>query len=104
MADVRTQKKMGKGRHASAIKRHRQSEKRRMRNKAIKSRVKTAIRGVKKGLSAGDKDTTLSLLKMAVSELHKAASKGVIPKKRASRLSSRLTKAINKTLASAPQG
>ena len=98
MADVRVQKKMGVGRHASAMKRHRQSEKRRIRNRHVKSYTKTAIKNVRMAIAAGNKEKIPVELKKTVSILQKAASKGVIHKKRAARLSSRLAKAANAAL------
>lgn len=95
MADVRLQKKVGKGRHLSAMKRHRQSVKRKARNRHILSRMKTSVKEARAAIASGRKDAVSKNLSDTISILHKAASKGVIPKKRASRLSSRLAKAAN---------
>lgn len=94
--DSRLQKKIGVGRHKSAMKRHRQSVKRNARNTQIKSITKTSVKKVRMAVTANDKETAAKNLRDAISTLHKAASKGVIPKKRASRLSSRLAKAVSK--------
>lgn len=94
MADARVQKAMGVGRHKSAIKRHRQSLKRKARNKHEMSLAKTAIKKVRAAVAAKNKEAAGTTLKKTVSILNKAASKGVIPKKRASRLTSRLTAAV----------
>lgn len=99
MADVRLQKKMGVGRHASAMKRHRQSEKRRIRNRHVKSMTKTAIKNARTAIASGDKEKIPIELKKTISIIYKAASKGVIPKKRAARLVSRISKAANNALA-----
>ena len=66
------------------------------RNKAIKSKVKTAIKGVDAAIAAGDKDAASKALTTAISEINRAASKGVFHKKTASRKISRITIAVNK--------
>lgn len=66
------------------------------RNKAIKSSVKTAIKKVDAAIAANDKTAADSALVAAISEIDKAASKGVYHKKTASRKISRLTLAVNK--------
>lgn len=81
--------------HKSAEKRDRQSVKRRERNIAGKSAVKTRIKSVLSAIVTKDKEASLSALKAAVPALDKAALKGVIHKKNASRKISRLTKKVN---------
>ncbi len=66
------------------------------RNKAIKSKVKTAIKSVDAAIVAGDKDAASKALTTAISEINRAASKGVFHKKTASRKISRITVAVNK--------
>ena len=66
------------------------------RNKAIKSKVKTAIKGVDAAIAAGDKDAASKALTTAISEINRAASKGVFHKKTASRKISRIAVAVNK--------
>ena len=65
------------------------------RNKAIKSKVKTSIKKVDAAIAANDKTTAKTAL-TAISEINKAASKGVYHKKTASRKISRMTLAVNK--------
>jgi small subunit ribosomal protein S20 len=64
----------------SQIKRNRQNEKRRLRNKAVKSSLKTAIRKFNESTTASEVDieTSTALLRDAARKLDKAASKGVI--------------------------
>ena len=62
------------------------------RNKAIKSKVKS----VDAAIAAGDKDAASKALTTAISEINRAASKGVFHKKTASRKISRITVAVNK--------
>ena len=66
------------------------------RNIAIKSTVKTAIKKVDAAIAANDKAAATEALKAAITEIDKAASKGVFHKKNASRKISRLTVAVNK--------
>lgn len=66
------------------------------RNKAIKSKVKTAIKSVDAAIAAGDKDAASKALTTAISEINRAASKGVFHKKTASRKISLITVAVNK--------
>jgi small subunit ribosomal protein S20 len=62
----------------SQIKRNRQNEKRRVRNKSVKSSLKTAIRKFHESATTGDVETTTALLREATRKLDQAASKGVI--------------------------
>jgi len=82
--------------HKSARKRARQSIKRRARNRNIGSAVKTGVKAFHAAADAGDGEATTTSLRSAESLLRRAASKGVIPKKRASRRVSRLAKRANK--------
>jgi small subunit ribosomal protein S20 len=74
----------------SAKKRARQSEKRRLHNVALTSRMRTAVKNVLKAVQAGDKAVATERFKAAVPEIDKAASKGLIRKNRASNYKSRL--------------
>ncbi|MBI5560932.1 MAG: 30S ribosomal protein S20 [Deltaproteobacteria bacterium] len=80
--------------HASAIKRHKQSEKRNLRNKAVKAAIKTATRNLRGALANGKKEEAGVLLKTAVSLLDKAVTRGVLHRNNASRRVSRLTSAV----------
>lgn len=62
----------------------------------IKSKVKTVIKKVEAAIAAGDKEAAQANLLVAISEIDKAASKGVYHKNNASRKVSRLTAAVNK--------
>ncbi len=66
------------------------------RNQAAKSRVKTFVKKVYAAIDANDKAAADVALKEAISEISKAASKGIYHKSTASRKISRLTKAVNK--------
>ena len=67
-----------------------------MRNKSIRSAVKTAIKKVDAAVATGDKETAAAELLKATSAIDKAASKGVYHKNNASRKVSRLNAAVNK--------
>jgi len=79
-----------------ALKRHRQSLKRRARNRAWKSRVKKAVKKVRLAIEAKDKEAAVVAFRTATSLLDKAANRGVIHKKNAARRISRLAYHINK--------
>ena len=80
----------------SAKKRIKVIETKTARNKAVRSKVKTAIKKVYAAIDAKDKAAATAALKEATTEIDKAASKGIYHKKNASRKISRLTLAVNK--------
>ena len=67
-----------------------------LRNKTIKSKVKTMTKKVEAAIAAGDKSAAEASLKVAISEISKAASKGIYHKNTAARKISRLSLAVNK--------
>jgi small subunit ribosomal protein S20 len=82
--------------HASALKRHRQSEKRRQRNKAIKTRLRNLVRSVRESLQGSDAAAARTAGASAARALDKAATKGVIHRNTAARKTARLARALNK--------
>ena len=83
--------------HKSALKRNRQSPERRARNRANKTRIKTAIKAVDSAIASGDSaDKVQEALVAAVPVIQRAAVKGTLHKKNAARKVSRLTKRVNK--------
>jgi small subunit ribosomal protein S20 len=80
----------------SAKKRIEVIDKKTLRNKMIKSKVKTVIKKVEASIAAGDKEAAKASLLIAISEINKAASKGIYHKNNAARKVSRLTSAVNK--------
>ena len=80
----------------SAKKRVRQDEKKRERNKKKRSYVRTTQRLFEDAVEAGDVELARERLREAESAWDRAASKGVIPKKRASRKVSRMKKRFSK--------
>ena len=81
--------------HKSALKRARQNEDRRLRNKSVKTSVKNIVKEVRLVASESSKEAGMKKLDTAKSKIDKAAKKGVIHKKTASRKISRLSKLIN---------
>jgi len=81
--------------HKSAEKRDRQSKVRRERNISAKSAIKTKVKSVVAAVESKNKENSVNTLKAAVPALAKAAAKGLIHKKNASRKISRLTRKVN---------
>jgi small subunit ribosomal protein S20 len=81
--------------HKSAIKRMRQNEKRRVRNKSSKTRIKNIVKGVRQTVSEKSNEAALAELDIAKSIIDNAAKKGVIHRKTASRKISRLSRLVN---------
>ena len=83
----------------SQIKRNRQNEKARLRNKAVRSELKTRT---KSALNAAGTENETEALRQAVKRIDKAAAKGVIHKNAAARKKSRLAKRIASLASSSP--
>ena len=81
--------------HKSALKRHKQSEKRAARNRAVKTRIKTVVKSVRNAIRENDQEAASKALALATSTIDKASTKGVIHWKKAARKISRLAKALN---------
>ena len=78
----------------SQLKRIKTNEKARLRNKAVKSSLKTSIRKFREAADAGERDTALSAMTTASRELDKAASKGVIHANQAANRKSAMAKRV----------
>ena len=76
----------------SQIKRNKTNERRRQRNVAVKSALKTAVRRFRTAADAGDAEAAASALQVASKQLDKAASKGVIHKNQAANRKSGMAK------------
>ncbi len=88
-------KKLHSGRHASAMKRARQTVAITRYNRRQKQEMKGAIKAVRTAIVAKDKKAAQAALKTAAPLLDKIGRKGIIPKSRASRLVSRLTQSVS---------
>jgi small subunit ribosomal protein S20 len=80
----------------SQIKRNRQNERRRVRNKGSRSRLKTEAGKVRDAVEAGDRDAATAQLLATKRMLDRAASKGVIHRNTASRRKSALARAVTR--------
>jgi small subunit ribosomal protein S20 len=76
----------------SQIKRNKQNEKARVRNKAVKSSLKTSVRQFREAADAGDAEKVTQTMRAALTKLDKAASKGVIHKNQAANRKSAIAK------------
>ncbi len=76
----------------SQIKRNKQNEKARLRNKAVKSSLKTSVRKFREAADAGDVEQAVAAMRDACRSLDKAASKGVIHKNQAANRKSAIAK------------
>jgi small subunit ribosomal protein S20 len=81
--------------HKSAVKRIRQNEKRRMRNKTVRTAMRTVVKRCRLALEGDDAAVAAESFRQAEASLRRAASKGIIPKARADRTVSRLAKRLN---------
>ncbi|MGE4422774.1 MAG: 30S ribosomal protein S20 [Pseudodesulfovibrio sp.] len=82
--------------HKSALKRHRQSLKRRARNRVSKTRIKNTVKAVRVAIEEKDTNKAMEALKEASSVLDRAARKNVIHSRQAQRRIARLQAAVNK--------
>ncbi len=80
--------------HKSALKRAKQSAKKQLRNKAVKTRMRNVIKALRTAQDASPEEAEAAL-NLAQSVIDKAAKKGVIHKNAAARKISRLTKLVN---------
>ena len=80
----------------SQEKRNRTNERRRLRNKSVKSSLHTAVRGFREAVESGDKDKAAELLESTNRKLDKAATGGVIHKNQAANKKSALARSLNK--------
>jgi small subunit ribosomal protein S20 len=81
--------------HKSALKRTRQNDDRRARNKTTRTKVKNAVKQVRLAIAENAADTAAASLKTASSVIDKASKKGVIHKNTAARKIARLAKSVN---------
>ena len=82
--------------HKSAIKKHRQSLDRRLRNRQHRSRLRGRIKVFRKAIEAGDVETARGMLPSTLSLVDRTAKLGVIHDNAAARTKSRLTRAVNR--------
>ncbi|MBN1635335.1 MAG: 30S ribosomal protein S20 [Deltaproteobacteria bacterium] len=80
--------------HPSALKRMKQNQKRRLRNKSYRSRINTTIKKIFTALDDKENETARLYYQQALARLDSAVNKGIIHRKTASRRISRLTKKV----------
>ena len=78
----------------SQIKRNKQNEKARQRNKAVKSALRTYVRKFREAADSGNVEEATLALRVATRQLDKAVSKGVIHKNQAANRKSAITKRL----------
>jgi len=76
----------------SQIKRNKQNEKRRVRNRVTRGSARTFVKRARLAIEAGEKENAVEATQVAISALDKAAEKGIIHKNNAARRKSRLMK------------
>jgi len=86
--------------HESALKAHRQSLKRRTRNRLHRSRFRTQVKKIRAAIETGDAATAKSLLLPTVKILDRSVKHGVMHANTAARTKSRLTRAVQALTAS----
>ena len=82
----------------SQMKRNRQNEVRRMRNKALRSELNTRERNALGAAESGDADAANEALRLAQKRIDSAAAKGILPKNTAARRKSMLIKQVRRLL------
>jgi len=83
--------------HESAVKKHKQDEKKRMVNRINRSKMKNKIKTLKKKVSSGEREEAIKLLPAAISIIDMTVRKGTIHKNTGSRYKSRLHNLIKST-------
>ncbi len=81
--------------HKSALKRIRSNERKRIRNRIIRSRMRTFVKKARISVQGEDATSARDATLQAIKELDKAVSKGVLHKNTAARQKSRLMKKLN---------
>jgi small subunit ribosomal protein S20 len=86
--------------HKSAIKRIRQNEKRREYNRTFRNRARTLVKKARIAQTGSDNQSAIEATRIAIQDLDKAASRGVIHPNNAARRKSRLMKRLNEMIVS----
>ena len=87
--------------HPSALKRYRQSQRRRLTNQMNRHKLKTQMKRLRAAIATGKADDAKSLLPKTFSLIDRSVQKGVIKKNTARRYKSRLTKTVSSLAAPA---
>ena len=89
--------------HKDAIKRMKQGEARRLRNRHYRTRMRNQIKAVRLAVAEGDAEKANSQLREAMSAIHRCAGKGVIHPNQAARRIHRLNKRVKALSGAAPE-
>ena len=81
-------------RHASAVKAHRQTIKRTEHNRALRSKLRTALKGIRSAIDSGDTQGAKAALNQTFSLIDKMSAKGIIHDNAAGRYKSRVAKRL----------
>lgn len=79
----------------SQIKRNRQNEKKRVRNRVFRGKARTMVAKALVAVNGGEKESSVEAIRIAISALDKAAEQGVLHKNNAARRKSRLMKHLS---------
>ena len=85
--------------HDSALKAHRQNIKRREHNRALRTRLRSALRDIRAAIDGGDPAKVKDALRQTISMVDKMAGKGLIHRNTAGRYKSRLASRVAKRTA-----
>ncbi|MEJ2697197.1 MAG: 30S ribosomal protein S20 [Candidatus Sulfobium sp.] len=83
----------------SALKRARQAEKRNMRNRIERTRIRSAVKAVESAVNENNKEASQAALQKAVKTITSSVPKGVLHRNNAARKVSRLVKKVNSVTA-----
>ncbi len=86
--------------HKSALKAHRQDVKRRLRNRAHRSRLRAQVRKLRAALGSGDAQEAKGMLRVTLALVDRSVKHGVLPRNAAARAKSRLSRAVARLSAS----
>ena len=82
--------------HKDALKRIKQNEKRRMRNRSYRTQMRNHVKAVRDAVEAGDVEQAQAKLRAATAIIHRVSSRGIIHSNNAARRISRLNAAVKK--------
>lgn len=81
--------------HKDALKRNRQNEKKRLRNRHYRTMMRNRIKALRLAIANGDRAAAESQLPQTISMIHRVSQKGIIHRRQAARRVSRLANAVN---------
>ena len=82
--------------HESALKAHRQSVKRRLRNRTHRSRLRTQVKKITRAILTGDSTEATAMLRATLALVDRSVKHGILHKNNAARTKSRLTRAVGR--------